>query len=628
MSPLLYTTVLGFLSKASKVVFLPDYEAYHEATGFTDECYYGTEAENVCHSQGFCSTNSVGQDASCDCTYGWGGEFCTEDTILDLCGEMFCYNRGQCVVGVNGTSGASCFCETGFSGDNCEIEDEIADVCDGVMCSGNGQCVATEGQTTEWACECHVGFSGLNCGETLDYCAAVFMMDIFVRLAFTSGNLNATQECGYATPTIFEDTHPAVYDDETFSYCVCADVWSEYGYDDYENQLANCVMDMYRPLTFMEETEAYCPFCDDTQDAVMESLITSKSDTCYHFIYERETMALYWRTMWKCFCMYSIGTPSTIETIVTCPFTKHSSKNDYISWENCKYDRMCQWKDMYKYFEEEYSQIDLTGSQLCKEWMEEWIFVTPDDHVLLEDMTTWMCPCLEALRGHCDGCDHALNCVPVTFHQLTMLEAFDMLCNDDKLDKRDCLNYIGYMAIELGTNNFTASTMCYSAIDLGYKLDHMTANLKGLMCGCLGPAVTLLSDDSYQTDNFDLALSCISDEFSMDLADCPSDLYDGDSYWIPVTTDYEMEAAIAEADVKMEQVEDDSNFKVHDDSIVGSEAFGTGGQPTSRHIQFTTDYWTSSSVWKSITIGEFVALMVLSGTAFGLNKKKIKMQRN
>jgi len=619
---LLYPTILEFLSYTQAYDFMPDYESFHEATGFTDACWFGDDAENVCKNNGFCSTNSAGDEAACDCTYGWGGEFCSEHTLVDLCGDMFCYNNGECVVGLDGETGASCVCATGWTGESCLKEDWDVDVCAGVTCSDNGHCNAIPGLTDKYECVCNVGFGGATCGETLDSCSGVFMMDIFVRLVDSSGNLNATMECGYSTPTLFEDVHPAMYDDETFSYCVCADVWTEYGYDDYLNQLSTCVMDSYRPYSFLEETESYCPYCDDTQDAVMESLITSKSDTCYHFVYERETMPLYWRTVWKCACMVDIGTPSTIETVVNCPFTKHSSKNDFISWENCRTERMCEWKDMYRYFEEDYSQIDLEGSALCKDWMEQWIFVTPDDHVLLEDMTATFCPCLEAVRGHCDGCEFALDCVPVTFHQLSMLDAFDKLCNDDRIKKRDCINYISYIGIELGTLNFTAATMCYSAMDLGNTLSDLSSNLKSLLCGCVGPAVTLLSDDSYQSDNIDLALSCIDEAFSMDLQDCPSDVYDGDEYWIPVSTDYQMETVLSEADVRVAEdlnVEDD--MEAANDEEMSSDDF----IPPVENVQFSTNYWDSSSSWKTVTIVEVAALVILSGSAFGLNKKRVKI---
>jgi len=614
MSILLYPTVLGFLSKAyAEIQFLPDYGDYHHQTGFTDECWFGKDEENLCN-RGFCLTNSEGE-ASCNCNYGWGGEYCSENTLFELCGAVICFNKGQCAVGVNGITGASCVCQTGFSGENCEIEDESVDYCEGITCSGNGHCIEDAEADPQWQCECDVPFGGSNCGEELESCSAVFLVDIFTRLADTSGNLNATMECGYSTPTIFEDVHPATYNSETFSYCVCADIWEEFALEDYENQLDNCLMDSYRPISFFDEAEAYCPACDDNQDAIMESLITTKSDTCYHFVYERETMPLYWRTVWKCYCMLSIGTPSTIETIVNCPFTQHSAKSDYISWVNCKDEKLCEWKSMYKYLEEEYSQIDLEGSVTCKNWVEAWIFTTPDDKQLLEDMTDSFCPCMETLRGHCDGCDWVLNCAPITFHQLTMLEAFDRLCNDDKLENRDCINEIGYVAIELGTLNFTAASMCYSAMDLGSSLSNLTDNLQDLMCGCLGPAYTLLQDDDYQHENFLNALSCIDDTFSMNLADCSNELYDGDSYWVPVSTNF----------VPSKVLTSDAATKIDIEEIELTEISSSASNEI-KNVEFSVDYWDSSSVWKPITIAEVVALICLSASAFGLNQKRVKAE--
>lgn len=273
---------------------------------------------------------------------------------------------------------------------------------------------------------------------------------------------------------------------------------------------------------------------------------------------------------------------------------------------------------MYRYFEEEYSQIDLTGSVTCKSWMESWIFTTPDDKVLLEDMYESFCPCLESLRGHCDGCDHALNCIPITFHEMTMLEAFDQVCFDQLILNRDCLNYIGYIAIEVGTQNFTAASMCYSAIELSANLYSLTDNLKDLMCGCLGPAATLLSDDSYQSSNFELALTCIDDAFAMDLADCPEELYDGDSYTVPVSKTSDINVYMIGERVEM----DESEISITGDKEVVTDE-GTENFALTKTVRFSSmNNGDSSSAWKTVSIVEVVALVVLSISAIMLQRSK------
>jgi len=184
---------------------------------------------------------------------------------------------------------------------------------------------------------------------------------------------------------------------------------------------------------------------------------------------------------------------------------------------------------MYRYFEEELAFIDLETSVICKDWMEAWVFTTPGDGQRIEEMDDTFCPCLDSLKGIGDNLDSILDCIPVTFHQQTMVDLYNQICYDKIIHNTDCLNRIGYVAVQLAEKNYTAATSCYSAIDLSSSLTSLSDNLKDLMCDCLTPLYSgLLAID----DNVRDAVGCIGDEFAINVCDCPD--YTGtECYGVP-----------------------------------------------------------------------------------------------
>merc|ERR1719397_1234291 len=100
----------------------------------------------------------------------------------------------------------------------------------------------------------------------------------------------------------------------------------------------------------------------------------------------------------------------------------------------------------------------------------------------------------------------------------------------------------------------------------------------------------------------------------MDLTSCPSDVYSGASFNVPddgIET-LNTEETTEETTYYSGKNRDESEQQIQDDIHASL--------PNARLS--SSDYWDFSSVWKSISIAEFVALVVLSGSAFGMNRQR------
>jgi len=549
----------------------------HAKSGFTDECFTSTAVKDVCSDQGFCSTNKLGTVASCSCFQGYAGDSCEFNVKDLLCSQTDCGFsgiQGECVTSQL-TNEASCYCYAGWDGEDCSINvEDTVDYCADITCNDRGECVEDLTADTNFACECVSGWGGVNCGLELPECGHEFLMDIFTRLAMISGDLESSAECGYSKPVIFSASKPAESDPFTYPYCICSamlDTWSD---EDYTVLTSTCNMDNHRKLDFKAEALAYCPGCGEIQDAVMEDVITTKSAACYHFVYQRAAMPLYWRSTWKCGCVMDVGNQATIETIVNCPFTQHTSSSDYISYENCGSDQICDWQSMYLYFENDYSKISLEGSVACKDWMEAWVFTVPGEQ-RFEAMDDSFCPCMDYLKG--TGDDAILDCIPVTFHQLGMRELYEQICYDSLISNVECLNYFGYGSIELGVVNYTAASMCYAAVELGAGLDEMNDNMKTLTCDCIVPCY---DDDFDMGDTIGDGMECLLVDFDISVADCP-------------------------------------NYRFYVDP----------SETSFNEVSFDVSLSNSESTWKTLAIVEMplCALLILSGLYLQKRKTKLNM---
>jgi len=558
-------------------------------TGLNDLCN-----EDYCNSNGFCSTNWDTNDEYCYCFDGYYGVSC-EFSVKDLvCLQMDCGFsgiQGECIIGP--TNYASCYCYPGWEGTDCSISiiETSTDYCAGIACNGQGVCLEDLTSENNWSCVCNPGWSGQNCGTQMHECGHDFLLDIFTRLTFLSNDLGASSECAWAKPVIFSGTVRADSDPFTFPFCVCASMLKNFGYKDYDHLLNTCNMDAYRKVDFVKETESYCPLCNESQDAIMEDLITTKSAACWHFVYQRATMGLYWRSRWKCSCVLDIGNYETSETILTCPFTQHTSSSDMISHDNCGFGRICDWESMYVWFEKVYSKVNLDGAVTCKAWMEDWIFTVPGEQ-RFEFMEDTFCPCLDYLKGTGEDFENILDCIPVTFHQLSMLDLYNQICYDPLVTNHACLNFIGYGAIRLGSVNYTAASLCYGAVELASSLYTMNDNLQTLMCDCAIPLY----------DNVDLdepivrAIECVTEYFTFDVTDCP---------------DYGGDATDNKKDMDIEHAQDATTNTI-DNVKVGF---------------FSTISFNSLSSWEIITIIEISFCVLLSISAIYLQTRKTKLNR-
>jgi len=289
-----------------------------------------------------------------------------------------------------------------------------------------------------------------------------------------------------------------------------------------------------------------------------------------------------------------VGTQSTVETIINCPFTQHNSVDDYISYQNCNAKKVCDWASMYKYFEVEYSKKSLEGSVACKNWMEEWIFTVPGEQ-RFEDMENTFCPCLEYLKGTGSEDVSILDCIPITFHQLTMVELYDQICYDPIVANKDCLNYISYGSIRLAAVNYTAASMCWGAVELAAGIESLSLNLFTLICDCVVP---LKDDDYYYEETTIYALECMKlyyEDFA--ITECPG--YNN-------------------SEISDDESSDDESSDAETDSLDAEVFLITTGD-------FGTMSLSSKSVWKATSIIEISVSAILVTTAFFLQRRKSRL---
>ncbi|XP_067868790.1 tenascin isoform X7 [Heterodontus francisci] len=95
------------------------------------------DVKPFCGAHGNYSTDTCG----CLCNPGWKGTNCTEPDCPENCN-----NRGTCING-------KCFCEEGFTGEDCSIEVSCLN-----DCSDQGRCIIG-------VCHCFSGYTGEDCSQ-------------------------------------------------------------------------------------------------------------------------------------------------------------------------------------------------------------------------------------------------------------------------------------------------------------------------------------------------------------------------------------------------------------------------------------------------------------------------------
>jgi len=95
--------------------------------------------------------------ASCECEDGYTGDDC--NTVVDPCDGFEC-NHGACV---SSEGSPMCECEDGWTGAFCDIN---IDECESQPCV-NGVCIDGAG---EYSCSCLPGWTGTNCESDIDEC--------------------------------------------------------------------------------------------------------------------------------------------------------------------------------------------------------------------------------------------------------------------------------------------------------------------------------------------------------------------------------------------------------------------------------------------------------------------------
>lgn len=138
-------------------------------TDYSCKCITGFVGKNCDRNIDDCALKPCNQgqcidgvnNYTCNCTgSGFAGEFCQRD-INECIISSPCQNRATC-QNLFGTY--KCFCQSGFSGRNCEVN---IDDCERQPCENGGTC---SDQVDDYNCSCQAGFKGKNCSINIDEC--------------------------------------------------------------------------------------------------------------------------------------------------------------------------------------------------------------------------------------------------------------------------------------------------------------------------------------------------------------------------------------------------------------------------------------------------------------------------
>lgn len=114
----------------------------------------------LCLSGGKCTQTEFGY--TCSCQSGFSGNNC--EMNQDDCDGVICQNGGTCIDGANNFT---CRCSPGYSGKFCQNR---VDLCRGMPCANGGTCIDSGG--IDFNCSCAPGFTGKHCSVNIDDCAS------------------------------------------------------------------------------------------------------------------------------------------------------------------------------------------------------------------------------------------------------------------------------------------------------------------------------------------------------------------------------------------------------------------------------------------------------------------------
>ncbi|XP_071081714.1 uncharacterized protein [Haliotis cracherodii] len=135
----------------------------HQQTG-AKICNMGWKGDNCeqdineCEADGYCQNEADCEDLpgsfKCKCREGFGGMFCED--ITHQCATDPCINGGTCS---GNETHYNCTCPIGYAGDTCAEE---VDPCESAPCQ-QGTCVSNNVTATRFTCACESGWTGNAC---------------------------------------------------------------------------------------------------------------------------------------------------------------------------------------------------------------------------------------------------------------------------------------------------------------------------------------------------------------------------------------------------------------------------------------------------------------------------------
>ena len=132
-----------------------------------NELFRVMNCKKRCGSHGRCMYYiSMRHVEYCWCEQGWSGDQCEVKSPLDLCNERSCAAHAQCVIVNEEKKQTKCICPLGRYGDRCYIKH---DAYENVQCQNNGTFLSLDPRKPEFSCACGVGYTGEHCEDVKSY---------------------------------------------------------------------------------------------------------------------------------------------------------------------------------------------------------------------------------------------------------------------------------------------------------------------------------------------------------------------------------------------------------------------------------------------------------------------------
>jgi len=449
---------------------------------------------------GFCVDAGSG-GFTCSCLSGYTGSVC--DGVADNtpgCEEGLTCFHGTCTP-EDGENSSTCLCDPGFSGSSCSTLIPDYNPCSNVKCSDRGECFPGLPGSGEYECKCRGGYDGAHCENYMQECAFDYSLDLLATVY--ENDPAAGIECQFWIKNLWIANSMTEDEIGLFRFCRCLD-WLVENEEAWINNM-DCLMSRNLKQTVFDHWHQHCTSCTLEDMDELKNILVNTTVECDAFLSWRETEPQAWRTPMKCRCLESLGTREEAARIVHCPFNPHAARTDMICYDNCIDDsiEICDpWKILTE-MNENLPKRAPTMMDDCTYTIRYFFEETPvgqDEATLTESLEFLeaLCSCVDGLATYwVDGLD-LLECLPVTFYDLTMRGLANNICYDFTIYEYIAGWAVTELLVVVSAEDHALATQCLGATILATEASAISTTGNGaaraleLVCTCVAGANEML----------------------------------------------------------------------------------------------------------------------------------------